>query len=36
MKTSLALLAMLGLSAFGADVQIGSNEFPFNAPFCAN
>jgi hypothetical protein len=36
MKTSLVLLAMLGFSAFCADVQIGSNQFPFNAPFCAN
>jgi len=36
MKTSLVLLAMLGISAFCADVEIGSNQFPFNAPFCAN
>lgn len=36
MKTSIVLLALLGFSAFGADVVIGSNQFPYNAPFCAN
>ena len=36
MKTSLVLLALLGFSAFSADVEIGSNQFPYNAPFCAN
>ena len=35
MKTSLVLLAMLGISALCADLEIGSNQFPYNAPLCA-
>jgi len=35
MKTSLVLLAMLGVSAFCDHVDIGTSQFPYNAPLCA-
>ena len=35
MKTSLLLLALLVLPAIAADVEIGSTQFPYNAPLCA-
>jgi len=35
MKTASLIMLLLGVSALAADVEIGSNEFPYNAPFCA-
>lgn len=35
MRASLLALALIGVWATAADVEIGSNQFPYNAPLCA-
>ncbi len=36
MRVPLIALALMGCWASAYDVEIGSNDFPYNAPLCAN